>query len=51
LGDLKPTDVQVELYFGNLNQKGEIEDGAALPMHMVENRVVENISRGKDALP
>ncbi len=37
LGDFKPTDVQVELYFGNLNQKGEIEEGAALPMLMVED--------------
>jgi len=34
---LKPDDVQVELYFGNLNQKGEIEEGAALPMLMVED--------------
>ncbi|MDH7553310.1 MAG: alpha-glucan family phosphorylase [Spirochaetota bacterium] len=37
LGELKPADVQVELYFGNLNQKGEIEEGAALPMLMVED--------------
>ena len=32
LGKLKPEDVQVELYFGNLNLHGEIENGAALPM-------------------
>jgi len=37
LGELKPADVQVELYFGNLNQKGDIEEGAALPMLMVED--------------
>jgi len=37
LGRLKPEDVQVELYFGSLNLRGEIENGAALPMNAGEN--------------
>jgi len=32
LGKLNPEDVQVELYFGSLNLRGEIENGASLPM-------------------
>ncbi len=38
LGDLRPEDVQVELYFGNLNPSGEIAEGAALPMSVAEKR-------------
>ncbi len=37
LGDLKPEDVLVELYFGNLNPAGEIIEGAALPMFVSES--------------
>ncbi len=36
IGDLKPEDVSVELYFGNLNPAGEIVEGAALPMMLKE---------------
>ncbi len=32
LGGLSEGDMQVELYFGNLDKKGEIVDGVALPM-------------------
>ena len=32
LGELGEDDVQVELYFGNLDKKGDIVDGVALPM-------------------
>jgi glycogen phosphorylase len=35
LGDLVPEDVLVELYFGNLNSKGEIEEGASVSMQKV----------------
>jgi glycogen phosphorylase len=38
IGDLSPEDVQVELYFGNLNPAGEIIEGAALPMYVSEDR-------------
>jgi len=38
LGELAPEDVLVELYFGSLNPAGEIIEGAALPMHMVEKQ-------------
>lgn len=38
LGTLKPEDVNVELYFGNLNPAGEIVEGAALPMFMSEDQ-------------
>ncbi|HNR89726.1 MAG TPA: alpha-glucan family phosphorylase [Spirochaetota bacterium] len=37
LGGLAPQDVQVELYFGALNQDGEIFEGASLPMFPVED--------------
>ncbi len=36
LGKLNPEDVQVELYFGSLNLRGEIENGASLPMAVDE---------------
>jgi starch phosphorylase len=32
LGELGEDDVQVELYFSNLDKKGDIVDGVALPM-------------------
>jgi starch phosphorylase len=32
LGGLKPQDVAVEIYYGPLNAKGEIEDGSLVPM-------------------
>jgi len=38
LGDLRPEDVQVELYFGNLNPSGEMAEGAALPMSVAEKQ-------------
>ena len=34
LGKLKPEDVNVELYFGSLNQHQEIVEGAAMPMNL-----------------
>lgn len=37
LGSLKPEDVQVELYFGSLNQVDEISEGAALPMNLISS--------------
>ncbi len=37
LGELKPQDVQVELYFGTLNQSGDIEGGVALAMEMIDD--------------
>lgn len=36
LGELKPEDVIVELYFGALDQYQEIVSGASLPMNLVE---------------
>lgn len=38
LGNLSPDDVQVELYFGALNQAEEIVEGAALPMSLHEKK-------------
>ncbi len=38
LGKLNPDDVQVELYFGALNQAEEIVEGAALPMSLHEKK-------------
>jgi starch phosphorylase len=38
LGELSHEDVQVELYFGSINQKEEIAEGAALPMSFIEKR-------------
>jgi starch phosphorylase len=35
LGQLKPEDVQVQLYYGDLNPRGEIANGAALNMKLV----------------
>jgi starch phosphorylase len=37
-GELGPDDVNVELYFGNINPAGEIIEGAALPMSQVEKQ-------------
>ncbi|MFH0975101.1 MAG: alpha-glucan family phosphorylase [Spirochaetota bacterium] len=37
IGTLTPDEVQVELYFGCLNSRGEILEGAATPMQMVSN--------------
>jgi len=36
LGELKPEDVLVELYFGSLDRDGNIVEGAAMPMSMAE---------------
>ncbi len=38
LGSLTHSDVNVELYFGNLNPAGDIIEGAALPMFMTEDK-------------
>jgi starch phosphorylase len=38
IGSLSHQDVNVELYFGNLNPAGEIIEGAALPMFMTEDK-------------
>jgi starch phosphorylase len=38
LGDIHPESVNVELYFGNLNPAGEIVEGVALPMVLVEKK-------------
>ncbi len=38
IGPLSHQDVNVELYFGNLNPAGEIIEGAALPMFMTEDK-------------
>ncbi len=38
LDDISPDEVQVELYFGNLNPAGEIIEGAALPMSVAEQQ-------------
>jgi starch phosphorylase len=37
LGSLSPEDIQVELYFGNLNPAGDIEEGAAIPMQRLND--------------
>lgn len=42
LADLSPDDVRVELYFGNLNPAGDILEGAALPMFVVEKQDKNN---------
>ncbi len=36
LGGLEPTDVQVELYFGTLDEDGQLFDGQPLPMQQIE---------------
>ncbi len=38
LGRLSPDDVQVELYFGALNQAEDIAEGAAMPMSLHEEK-------------
>ncbi len=35
-GSISPDDVQVELFFGNLNSAGEIAEGIAVPMNMIK---------------
>ncbi|HDP80651.1 MAG TPA: alpha-glucan family phosphorylase, partial [Spirochaetes bacterium] len=37
LAELTPEDVRVELYFGNLNHAGDIQEGVALPMNLAGN--------------
>lgn len=37
LGALTPDEVQVELYFGSINQSDEISEGAALPMNLISS--------------
>ncbi len=41
LGILSPDDVLVELYFGNLNSTGEIDEGASISMH-IANKMDNN---------
>ena len=38
LGDLKPTDVAVELYYGPLNAEGQIAEGKALPTLIAQSK-------------
>ena len=35
LGGLEPQDIQVELYFGSLDEDGQLSEGRALPMQQV----------------
>jgi starch phosphorylase len=44
LGQLTPQDVKVELYYGRLDDDGQLSDGLALPMEQVGN---EGEHRGK----
>jgi starch phosphorylase len=38
LGELKPTDVSVEVYYGSLDSEGLIVDGQALPMLIAQSK-------------
>ena len=51
LGPLDPEDVGVELYMGQVNAEGEIEDGDAVPMQFVEQIAGQGSQFAVSAVP